>query len=238
MTMPNNYFHFKQFTVIQESCAMKVSTDSCLFGAWIVEQLDDPKHILDIGAGTGLLSLMCAQHSQAHIDAIEIERCCFQQLSANLASSSWKDRLTAVEGDILNFKPEKAYQTIISNPPFYEKQLESPDSAKNLARHGSTLNLESLLTKGKSILEEKGDFYLLMPYYRLEACIDAALMIGFNANKIATVRHSPNHLPFRVMIKFCNYSAPTQTEIIDIYSNENVYGTRFVGLLSSFYQQL
>jgi len=236
--MPNKYFQFKQFTVIQESCAMKVSTDSCLFGAWIVEQLNDPKQILDIGAGTGLLSLMCAQHSQADIDAVEIEQCCFQQLRANFAASPWKERLDAVEGDILSFKTEKNYQTIISNPPFYEKQLESPDLAKNLARHGSTLNLESLLTKGKSILKEKGDFYLLMPYYRLKACIDAALLIGLIANNIATVRHSPNHLPFRVMIKFCNYSAPTQTEIIDIYSNEKVYTTRFERLLSSFYQQL
>jgi tRNA1Val (adenine37-N6)-methyltransferase len=234
--MANNYFHFKQFTVIQEDCAMKVSTDSCLFGAWIVEQLEDTKHILDIGAGTGLLSLMCAQHSQANIDAVEIESCCFQQLRANFAASPWKERLNAVEGDILSFKTEKDYQTIISNPPFYEKQLESPDEAINLARHG--LNLENLITKVHELLSETGDFYLLMPYYRLDDCLASAVEARLSVSKITTVKHSPHHKPFRVMMKFCKQTAVTETDNIDIYSHDKVYSTRFNALLSSFYQQI
>jgi tRNA1Val (adenine37-N6)-methyltransferase len=234
--MANNHFHFKQFTVIQEHCAMKVSTDSCLFGAWIAEQLEDPKYILDIGAGTGLLSLMSAQHSQAHIDAVEIEPGCFQQLSANFASSPWKERLTAVEGDILRFKTEKKYQTIISNPPFYEKQLESPDEATNLARHG--LNLESLIEKVNELLSATGNFYLLMPYYRLDDCLASAVRVGLTVSKITTVKHSPDHKPFRVMMKFCKQAALTETDIIDIYSHDKVYSTRFNTLLSCFYQQI
>lgn len=232
--MANNYFNFKQFSIEQQDCAMKVSTDSCLFGAWVVEQLSETQSLLDIGAGTGLLSLMIAQHSGASIDAVEIEQCCYQQLCSNFQKSPWSVRLQAIEGDILAYTPPAKYQTIISNPPFYEKQLASPDGAINLARHG--LSLERLMHKVSELLSPNGSFYLLMPFYRQDDCLRTAQEAGLSAQNITTVQHSPSHQPFRVMIKFCRQPVFTETDNISVYSRDTEYSSRFRDLLSSFYQ--
>src|SRR4051812_24083842 len=117
--MSNNYFQFKEFVIQQEHCAMKVCTDSCLFGAWASAWANNKKRILDIGAGTGLLMLMLAQNSSAIIDGIEIEPGCYRQLSTNVTSSPWADRLHAIENDVRQFQFKEKYDFIISNPPFF-----------------------------------------------------------------------------------------------------------------------
>src|SRR6478752_1562135 len=115
--MSNTYFQFKKFIVHQERCAMKVCTDSCLFGAWASDLANNKKRILDIGAGTGLLMLMLAQTTSAIIEGIEIEYGCYEQLKTNLTSSPWHDRLHAIAGDATQYHFEEKYDFIISNPP-------------------------------------------------------------------------------------------------------------------------
>ena len=123
--MPNNYFQFKQFTIYQHQCAMKVTTDGCLFGAWVAEQVAANKQtypgnntLLDIGTGTGLLSLMLAQKTDCMIDAIEMEENAFQQALSNAAQSPWNSRIKITQADARTFSAEKKYDCIISNPPF------------------------------------------------------------------------------------------------------------------------
>src|SRR5687768_1369738 len=124
--MPNPYFQFKRFTVHHGRCAMKVTTDSCLFGSWCAEEIrkdnkpDDA--LLDIGTGTGLLSLIIAQKNDCLIDAVEIDTATAEQAKENLNASPFKEKIFIYNQDILKFK-NRLYDVIISNPPFYEKEI-------------------------------------------------------------------------------------------------------------------
>src|SRR6476620_3970566 len=140
--MSNTYFRFRQFTVHQERTAMKVCTDACLFGAWVASEIrnEDLERVLDIGAGTGLLSLMIAQNSDAVIDAVEIDDHAYSQVVDNFSSSPWNDRLRVHHCSVQQFEPGCKYDLVISNPPFYEHSLRSPDSKKNMAMHSTHLD--------------------------------------------------------------------------------------------------
>ena len=152
---------------------MKVSTDSCLFGAWVASIQENPKNVLDIGGGTGLLTLMLAQKSNALFDCVEIENECFEQLKDNINDSKWKNQCAIYNEDIREFTPEKKYDLIISNPPFYENQLNSTSSKINLARHHSGLLLSDLFDIAQNLLTEEGKFFLLLPAFRRSECIDS-----------------------------------------------------------------
>src|SRR4026209_1473778 len=122
--MPNNFFRFKQFTVHQEQCTMKVCTDSCITGAWVADYILRNQlqvlNCLDIGTGTGLLALMLAQKTGMLIDGVEIDNDAFVQATENFADSPWEKRLHSFHADITTFPTSKEYDLIISNPPFFE----------------------------------------------------------------------------------------------------------------------
>ena len=169
--MGNSFFKFKQFTVHQDKCAMKVCTDACLFGAWIVQYISTKKlatdRVLDIGAGTGLLSLILAQKTEAaQMDAIEIDSLAAQQAVQNFALSPWDNRLNAIEGDVKNISTANKYGLIISNPPFFENDLISPIKSRNVALHDASLTLSELLFVVKKNLQEDGKFAVLLPFHR------------------------------------------------------------------------
>ncbi len=127
--MANSYFQFKQFTVHQDRCAMKVTTDSCLFGSWIADKIEKEdsaiSNCLDIGTGTGLLSLMVAQKNAGiKIEAIEIDNDASSQAKENIASSPFSENINVIHADVKEYVLENKYDIIISNPPFYEKELK------------------------------------------------------------------------------------------------------------------
>ncbi|MBF9252416.1 methyltransferase [Pontibacter sp. 172403-2] len=161
--MSNSYFQFKQFRVEQDRCAMKVCTDSCLFGAYA--DVAQAQHILDIGAGTGLLSLMVAQRSKASIDAVEIDAAAQQQAQENFAASPWADRLHLYPASLQEFATNnrQAYDVILSNPPFFLSSLKSADTAKNTAKHTGDLLFEDILAFAQKHLALAGKLYLLLP---------------------------------------------------------------------------
>ncbi len=162
--MPNDYFRFKQFTIHQDRCAMKVTSLACIQGAWLPENLN-PQHVLDIGAGTGLLTLMAAQKYHAGFDAVEVDALAYVQMNENFRQSPWSDRIMAFNMDIRDFAKESSikYDLIVCNPPFYRRHLESPNKRINMARHQSTLDIKTLILLVSGMLSDRGLFSVLLP---------------------------------------------------------------------------
>lgn len=162
-TMRNSYFQFKQFRVEQDRCAMKVCTDSCLFGAYV--EVSHAKTILDIGAGTGLLSLMVAQRSEATIDAVEINEEAAGQAAENFNLSPWAKRLHLHPVSLQAYVSQnrRKYDVILSNPPFFLSSLKSDNEAKNAAKHTGELFFEDILAFAQLNLTAEGKLHILLP---------------------------------------------------------------------------
>ncbi|MET0462415.1 MAG: methyltransferase [Chitinophagaceae bacterium] len=243
--MANSYFRFKQFTVHQELAAMKVTTDGCLFGAWVAAQLEkgnsSAQTILDIGAGTGLLSLMLAQKTASTIDAIEVDMEAATQAMSNFTQSPWKERLKIIHQDIHQFNTPHDYPIIVSNPPFYEKDLTGKDPKKNIAHHHAGLLLQDLVKIIRNKLtSENGHFFLLIPEKRLEETLTIIRQLDLRTYRICKVRQSVDHDFFRALIHGGNteHDDKMLVEELSIRDSNNEYTEAFIALLRDYYLYL
>jgi tRNA1Val (adenine37-N6)-methyltransferase len=219
---------------------MKVCTDACLFGAIAATYSPLPtSHLLDIGTGTGLLSLMYAQRNPAAIiDAIEIDKAAAEQAEENFNASPWKEDLHIYNEDILHFKPGKKYDAIISNPPFFEGDLRSSDPNKNNAKHDTSLSLDQLLELIHFHLAPSGWFGVLLPYHRVEYFETLADQFGFYLSRKILVRQSSKHEFFRGILFFSkNKATPVIAEIV-IKEDDGNYSAEFTALLKEYYLNL
>lgn len=246
--MANSYFQFKQFTVHQDRCAMKVTTDGCLFGAWIANELQsqnsEAKTVLDIGTGTGLLSLMLAQKNiNFDIDAIEIDKEAYQQAQENIGSSLFSKKITVLHGDAKEYQFTKKYDVIISNPPFYETELKGNNEKKNLAHHNEGLLFSDLITILFNNLKPNGTFFLLLPYKRLEEIRNMMTSFKLSIQSITLVKQTPDHNFFRVMLAGKLVSNKiVETKINELLINNKIikgnvspYSSEFKNLLKAYY---
>lgn len=228
----------------QEHTAMKVCTDACLFGAWAAAdvQIQSAKKILDIGSGTGLLSLMLAQQTAAHITAIEIEADAFQQTKANFDLSPWKERLDVIHNSIQDYASnnnQTLFDCIITNPPFYEQDLNSPDNAKNLASHSTALPWDELVKSVATLLQENGTWYVLVPTLRAYTMQKLAFMNGLQLSEECLMYNDAKHLPIRAMLKFVKQKeAVIQRKKIIIKNADQSYTTEFINYLKDYYLHL
>ncbi|MBN8674560.1 MAG: methyltransferase [Chitinophagales bacterium] len=243
--MSNTYFRFKHFIVHQGRCAMKVTTDGCLFGAWVadkVQHLGTGLKILDIGTGTGLLSLMLAQKNPtAEIEAKEIDKEAATQATENVNASPWKEQISVMHTDAKLYSTNKNYGLIISNPPFYEDELKSHDDSKNIAHHSSALTLDGLLGIIKKSLSENGNFYLLLPYKRLEEIPALFTKHSLQIKEKTLVRQTTKHDYFRVMLAGShqgNLDNKYPELEISIKDEAQQYTAEFTALLKEYYLQL
>jgi tRNA1Val (adenine37-N6)-methyltransferase len=244
--MANNYFLFKEFTILQEKAAMKVTTDACLFGAWAANKLAEKDQtdlqILDIGTGTGLLSLMLIQKTtSALIDAIEIDRNAYEQAIENVMDSRWKEKIQVFHADIKSFESEKKYDIIISNPPFYENELKAVNLKKNLAHHNDGLLLSEIVELIKKFLAPGGQFYLLFPYKRYEELKKLLTVHYFQLDDLSLVKQTVSHDYFRIML--CGSLPPsipfeTACNEISIKDKDDNYTPAFIKLLKDYYLYL
>jgi len=255
--MANSHFQFKQFTIHQDRCAMKVTTDACLFGAWVAGRVRSLEsgvpsresltgRILDVGAGTGLLSLMIAQQCNAEITTAEIDRESFEQASDNIAASPWSKRIKVIHADArapiaIGVEFPNKYDIIISNPPFYENELKGGNIKKNLAHHDEGLLLTELLTIIKKNLNPDGTFFLLMPFKRNEEIRKLLTENEFFNQQMVFIRQSVNHDYFRIMISGkikIDEAVETKIDEISIKDEEEQYTQAFKNLLKDYYLHL
>lgn len=221
---------------------MKVCTDACLFGAWTAQLIlkfnPDVKNILDIGTGTGLLSLMLAQKTKAKIDAVEINKIAAEQANENFNASAWKN-IGLHNLPIAEFTPERQYDLIITNPPFYEGNLLSPVAARNAAMHDSYLTLESLLSSIIKFISPTGYAAVLLPVLREPDFLNLLKKHNLNVVELTRVRQSVNHGYFRSMFFiYGKYSKAQFTSEISIHSAEREYTAEFQDLLKDYYLNL
>jgi len=237
--MPNDYFQFKEFIIRQDKCAMKVSTEACILGAWFARQKNDARNVLDIGSGTGLLMLMLAQQWQGVFHGIEIDPRGAGQLQENIDSSPWKDSCKVFEGDVRSYPLPVAYDFIITNPPFYEQQLKSSNHAINLARHSSSLSLEELLTVIDNHLTTEGHFGIILPTGRAVQFENMAKEKGFKLIEKLEISHSPSHTPFRSILHLSRKENGREIHsTLYIRDSAGNYSADFIQLMKDYYLYL
>ena len=234
-------FQFKQFTVQQDKCAMKVGTDGVLLGAW-APITHNPYNILDIGAGTGLIALMLAQRSNAEqIDALEIDDSAYEQAVDNFENSPWSDRLFCYHAGLDEFmeEPEDEYDLIVANPPFYTEDYTSGDEQRNMARFAESLPFEDLAEAASLLLSDEGIFAVILPYKEEERFIALANEFDLFPLKITRVKGTPGSETKRSLMAFTRdkIDSPLIEELVIELSRHN-YTPDYIALTKDFYLKM
>lgn len=196
-----NVFRFRQFDIIQEHAAMKVGTDSDLLGTLGA----GGQHILDIGTGTGVLSLMYAQrYPDARITAVEIDDDAVLDARANFANSRFAERITLHHIAFQDYLVQcvERYDSIICNPPYFDKSLECPDLGRLRARHSSSLPFDVLAKGAYDLLEEGGTFSVCIPPEVLDTFDTACLFAGFASRDRFQIQSLPQKPPKRYVLVY------------------------------------
>lgn len=222
---------------------MKVTTDSCLFGAWAAREIQNAnihiQKVLDIGTGTGLLSLMIAQKNSVCIDAVEIDSDAAAQAEENINLSPWDKNIRIYNQDILNFRTGLKYDCIICNPPFYENELSSAEQRKNIAHHSAQITIRQVLHVIKNNLKEGGIFFLMFPVKRQKEVDDLFDKNGLHFVRKTILKQSVDHSAFRIIAMATNKNVDeVETSEISIWNQSQQYTTAFIDLLKDYYLHL
>ena len=234
-------FKFKQFAVNQDRCAMKIGTDAVLLGAWCPID-NNPKSILDVGAGTGILALMLAQRTNAdQIDALEIDEEAYEQCVENFENSPWADKLFCYHAALDEFvdDPEDEYDLIISNPPFYSEDFKTADEQRDLARFQDAMPFEDLIEAADLLLSENGTFAVVIPYKEEERFIDLCAEYELYAVKATRVKGSHKTPIVRSLLAFKRFelSVLTADELV-VEINRHEYTDDYINLTQDFYLKM
>ncbi len=234
--MANDYFKFKQFTIYQDKCAMKVGTDGVLLGAWA--SVENADKVLDIGTGTGLIALMLAQRSNATVDAIEIDLNACEQAQKNVNRSAWTDRINIIHQSFQDFAKGVAvnYNLIVSNPPYFQDSLTAPRENRTKARHNTELQLTDILNGTLNCLSESGTLSLILPYVEGNLFIAKAAEQGLYCVRKTNVLPKPGRKPKRLLLEFQKFQKPLAEEYLVIeLSKRHEYSEAYKKLTSDFY---
>lgn len=232
----NNYFQFKQFTIVQEHSAMKVGIDGVLIGAWA--DVSEARSILDIGAGTGLIAIMMAQRSDAAITAVEIDKPAADEAGFNIAQSPWKDRIKLYPISFQEFaaSTHEKFDLIVSNPPFFENSSRPGDSRRKNARHTDELSFENLIDGSLQVLSRNGKIALILPAGKAKRFIDLANENGLFLNRSLQIAPKPEKPPHRFMLEFSKTEKMPETgELIIEETVHHDFTKEYIALTKDFY---
>lgn len=236
--MSETSFRFRQFTVHQEKCAMKVGTDAVLLGSWVLPE--DSNFILDIGSGTGLIALMLAQKSDAEIHAIDIDENAFQQSKENFRISPWFFRLFPHHISLQEFAKDKAplYDLIVTNPPYFHHASKPNVEARMHARHSDFLTFDELIDGVIKLLLPAGRFCLILPCKEGLEFLDKAQKRGLFCRNLLRVRTRSDKSEKRLLMQFSfQFGMMTDEEII-IQEEDGTFTNDYVELTKEYYINL
>lgn len=235
----NNYFKFKQFTIIQDNAAMRVGTDGVLLGAW--SNINEATNILDIGTGTGLVALMLAQRNAiASILGIDIDHGAWLDSSLNFELSPWNDRLLSQEISLNEFvgKCDVKFDFIACNPPFFNNSMKSADPRRETARHTSHLPFNELISCVANILAINGIFSVIIPIEEEDKFCKYASTVNLYPKRILHVRHNCCKPFVRSLIEFrFNAIIDSKTELTIETEVRHIYSQDFSLLTKDFYME-
>ncbi len=234
--MSNNYFRFKQFTVYQNKAAMKVGVDAVTLGAYA--DLTKARSIIDIGTGTGLLSLMAAQKSDAKITAIEIDKNSVEQAAENFQQSPWTKRISLMHISFQDFAKQSKtlFDAAICNPPYFNNSYQSPDKNRNKARQDVLLPLPDLFEGLKRVLKKEGCFYMIYPYLQKDNLLAISQYYQFYPFKILEIKPYENKKANRIIFGFSSNKKNIEKQVLIVRDLETQqYSRQYKDLTKDFY---
>jgi tRNA1Val (adenine37-N6)-methyltransferase len=231
--MPNNYFNFKQFTIYQDKSAFKVGTDGVLLGA--VADTTGITNILDVGSGTGLISIMLAQRSNAFVTAIEPDHESFFQTSENVNRCKWKNRIKVEHTDLQHFETIEKFDLIVANPPFFIDSLKNPDIRMSAARHNDSLTSADLLAGTVKLLNDTGRLQLILPYVEGNIFIAEASAYGLYCNNLIKIKPLPSGEIRRLIMTFSRIQKIPSEKFLTIEHGRHEFTEEYRNLTKDFY---
>ena len=226
-------FRFKEFSIIQDRSAMKVGTDAMLLGSLISPNISG--NCLEIGTGTGVISLMLLQRSpELFITAIDIDQESLEEAIQNFENSPWKNRIEGIHCDFLEYHPTNKFDLIVSNPPYFENGLLNVSKRKATSRHEACLPLINLFEKSSKLLSSEGLFWLILPFETASKWKIRAIEFGLFCKEEITIYGKPN-LPKRTVLCFSKKETEYIQKELIIRNEDNSYTDEYKILTLDFH---
>lgn len=236
----NEAFQFKQFSIAQDKCSMKVGTDGVLLGAWA--NVEGAKRVLDIGAGSGLIAIMLGQrNAEAQIHAVEIDDLAYVQAQENMQNAPWANRLNVFHQSIQDFAstPAEPYDLIVSNPPFFSGGTFSFNQDRNSVRHTIKLPHGDMLRAVQKLLAKNGKFCLILPFVEGLRFQELAASYHFYCTRVTEVLPKANKPIERLLMQFeLESSAPQRDQLIIQHEGPNEWTEAYQNLTRAFYLKM
>lgn len=226
-------FTFKHFHVDHSRCAMKVGTDAIMLGAWV--NINDVSNVVDVGAGTGILSLIVAQRNTgAKLTALEIEPACAVQAAENFKNSPWHDRTQCFEVDARTWQCEQKFDLLISNPPYFANSLKAENKVRSIARHTDSLGLEDIIDLWNRVGATESTFALVLPYSYLNQIEELCSQHGFSIWRRLDVKAKASTEPNRLLVQLSREQKTTERDELVVHGDKG-YTDRYKQLTKDLY---
>ncbi len=234
--MHDPVFHFRQFDIAQDRCAMKVGTDGVLLGAWVAPR--PSVRILDIGTGTGLIALMLAQRFEGSIDAVELDENAFRQAVANFSASPWADRTHGIHDSFQHYSlvSGNLYDLIVSNPPFYMDAFQPPSRARSIARHtGTGLSFADLADGVCRLLRPSGSFSLILPGREGRLFREMALKRNLYLQRLTRVKTKPGGTDKRLLMQYGFEESQVEENEMCVRNGDGGFSAEYIRMTRAYY---